>query len=112
MFDFSARQTAVGVSISGPKVGGVTPGAFFLAFIQNDVLPAVGFGFLPYHAYGELKNEHWRITGGLQLDVFTPPRSRPCSPWVCSLAQLPRSARRPHFPKAVLCRLSYGGKVL
>jgi hypothetical protein len=27
---------------------------------------------LPYQAFGELKNESWRIAGGLQMDIFAP----------------------------------------
>jgi hypothetical protein len=30
------------------------------------------WGFLPLQAYGQLKNESWRIAAGLQLDIFNP----------------------------------------
>jgi hypothetical protein len=71
-FDIHARQTSIGAIYSGPEVDGWNPGAFFLGFIQNDNLSSDAYGFLPYNAYGELKNDEWRIAGGLQSDVFNP----------------------------------------
>ena len=70
--DLHARQTSFGASFTGPQVFGFTPGAFFLGFIQNDSLSSDAYGFLPFNAYGELKNERWRIAAGLQRDVFNP----------------------------------------
>ncbi len=71
-FDVHARQTAFGASLSGPEVMGFTPGAYFLGFIQNDNLTSDAYGFLPFNAYGELKNERWRFAAGLMNDVFNP----------------------------------------
>lgn len=82
-FDLHARQSAFGASFSGPEVLGFTPGAFFLGFIQSENLTSDGYGLLPYNAYGELKNENWRIAGGLQSDVFNPQ-----SPTIISLGKL------------------------
>jgi hypothetical protein len=82
-FDLHARQSGFGASFSGPEVLGFTPGAFFLGFIQNDVLTSDAYGLLPYQGYGELKNEHWRIAAGLQSDVFNPQ-----SPTIISLGKL------------------------
>lgn len=82
-FDLHARQSAIGASLSGPEVLGFTPGAYFLGFIQNDVLTSDAYGLLPYNAYGELKNEQWRIAAGLINDVFNPQ-----SPTVISLGKL------------------------
>lgn len=82
-FDLHARQTAFGASFSGPEVLGFTPGAYFLGFVQNDVLTSDAYGFLPYNAYGELKNDRWRIAAGLINDVFNP-----VSPTIISLGKL------------------------
>jgi hypothetical protein len=71
-FDIHARQSNIGASFSGPQAGAFTPSATLLAFIANDSLTADSYGFLPYNAYGELKNEEWRFAAGLQNDVFTP----------------------------------------
>lgn len=82
-FDLHARQTNVGAAFTGPEVMGFTPGAFFLGFIQNDNLTDDAYGLLPYNAYGELKNEHWRIAAGLLNDVFNPGK-----PTIISLGSL------------------------
>jgi hypothetical protein len=82
-FDLHARQSAFGASFSGPEVLGFTPGASFLGFIQNDVLTSDSYGLLPYNAYGELKNDRWRIAAGLINDVFNP-----VSPTIISLGKL------------------------
>jgi hypothetical protein len=71
-FDLHARQSAIGASFTGPKIGGLTSGIFFLGYIQNDNLTADAYGFLPFNAYGELKNDDWRFSAGLQRDVFNP----------------------------------------
>lgn len=70
-------------AVGGLEVLGFTPGASFLGFIQNDNLTSDAYGLLPYQAYGDLKNEHWRIAAGLQSDVFNPQ-----SPTIISLAKL------------------------
>lgn len=49
-FDLHARQSNVGASFSGSEVFGMTPGAFFLGFIQNDNLTSDAYGLLPYQA--------------------------------------------------------------
>jgi hypothetical protein len=82
-FDLHARQSALGASFTGPEVCGFTPGAFFLGFIQNDNLLNDAYGLLPYQAYGELKNDRWRIAAGLQSDVFNPGK-----PTIISLGSL------------------------
>lgn len=82
-FDLHARQTNVGAAFTGPEVMGFTPGAVLLAFIQNDSLTSDAYGLLPYNAFGELKNDRWRIAAGLMNDVFNPN-----SPTVISLGKL------------------------
>jgi hypothetical protein len=82
-FDLHARQTNFGAVFSGPDVLGFTPGATFLGFIQNDSLTNDAYGLLPYNAYGELKNDQWRIAAGLMNDVFNPQ-----SPTIISLGKL------------------------
>ena len=44
----------------------------FLAMFYNDNVIADQYGFLPLLAWGELKNENWRFSAGLQFDVFNP----------------------------------------
>jgi hypothetical protein len=71
-FDLHARQTNFGAVFTGPDVMGFTPSATFLGFVQNDNLTSDGYGLLPFNAYGELKNDDWRIAAGLMNDVFNP----------------------------------------
>jgi hypothetical protein len=40
--------------------------------LYNDSISADRYGFLPFQGFGELKNEDWRIAGGLQIDIFAP----------------------------------------
>ncbi len=75
-FDLHARQTAFGAAFTGPEILGLTPGANFLAFLFNDNLVSDNYGFLPVTAYGELKNERWRLAAGLMSDVFNPAMPR------------------------------------
>lgn len=71
-FDAHARQSYVGGMFTGPKVGDLQTGAQILTFFQNDSLSTDDYGMLVYYAYGELKNEDWRVSAGLQQDVFNP----------------------------------------
>jgi hypothetical protein len=71
-FDLHARQTNIGLVFAGPKVGGLTSGATFLAFILKDDVVSDSYGFLPFLAFGELRNEKWLLEAGLNLDVFNP----------------------------------------
>lgn len=82
-FDLHARQTSFGASFTGAEVNGFRPGATFLGFIQNDSLTSDSYGFLPFNAFGELKNEDWRFAAGLQSDVFNPAK-----PTIISLGSL------------------------
>ena len=91
-FDINARQTGFGASFAGPEIFGLTPGAYFLGFIQNDSLTSDAYGFLPFNAYGELKNEEWRFAGGLMRDVFNP-----ANPTLISLLNLYASGNTGSF---------------
>ncbi len=71
-FDIHGRQSNIGATFIGPDANGFTPSATFVSFIANDTLTGDSYGFLPYNAFGELKNEGWRIAAGLQNDVFNP----------------------------------------
>jgi hypothetical protein len=82
-FDIHARQSNIGASFIGPKACGFTPSATFLAFIANDSLTGDSYGFLPYNAFGELRNEDWSFSTGLRNDIFNPRK-----PNVVSLAVL------------------------
>jgi hypothetical protein len=82
-FDIHGRQSNIGATFIGPEAGGFVPSATFVSFIANDTLTGDSYGFLPYNAYGELKNDDWRFAAGLQNDVFNPRK-----PNVISLAAM------------------------
>ncbi len=71
-FDIHARQSNIGAIFIGPEAHGLTPSATFVSFIANDTLTGDSYGFLPYNAFGELKNDDWRLAAGLQNGVFNP----------------------------------------
>ncbi len=65
-FDIHGRQSNIGATFIGPEANGFTPSATFVSFIANDTLTGDSYGFLPYNAFGELKNEDCRFAAGLQ----------------------------------------------
>ncbi|HEX5103024.1 MAG TPA: hypothetical protein VFV87_04395 [Pirellulaceae bacterium] len=71
-FDMHARQTTMYFALMGPQMGNFRSGGLILFNLYNDSVSADRYGFLPYQAYGELKNEYWRFAGGLQSDIFAP----------------------------------------
>lgn len=102
-FDIHARQSNFGALFTGPETGGFTPSATFLAFIANDSLTGDSYGFLPYNAYGELKNDQWRFAAGLQNDVFNPRK-----PTSISLASLFTSGNTGSFRSQARLERSFG----
>jgi hypothetical protein len=71
-FDLHARQTNFGLEFTGPSIKGLSTGASFLVLIQNDNLFADAYGFLPFLAFGALRNDKWLFAAGLNYDVFNP----------------------------------------
>ena len=67
-----SRQTTLGAILDGPELGNFQVGGFFMALLFNDAVLNDQYGFLPVQAFGELKNTNWRISAGLQFDVFAP----------------------------------------
>lgn len=71
-FDMHARQSTIAAALTGPQFGGFQSGGLLLATFYNDAIVVDQYGFLPLQAYGELRNESWRFSAGLQFDVFSP----------------------------------------
>ena len=67
-----SRQTTLGALLAGPELGNFQVGGLFMAMLFNDAVLNDQYGFLPVQAFGELKNTDWRISAGLQFDVFAP----------------------------------------
>ena len=71
-FDIHARATSIYLAAKGPQIGRFEAGGLIMFALYNDSITVDRYGFLPYQAYGELKNEDCRIAGGLQMDIFAP----------------------------------------
>ena len=67
-----SRQTTLGALFAGPELGKFQVGGLFMAMLFNDAVLNDQYGFLPLQAFGELRNTNWRISAGLQFDVFAP----------------------------------------
>ena len=67
-----SRQTTLGALLAGPELGNFQVGGLFMAMLFNDAVLNDQYGFLPLQAFGELRNTNWRISAGLQFDVFAP----------------------------------------
>lgn len=70
--DIHARQTTLGAAFVGPQMGDFQSGGTVVGMLFNDNVLADKYGFLPLQAFGELKNDDWRMAAGLQFDVFAP----------------------------------------
>jgi hypothetical protein len=71
-FDANARPSTVFALVSGPEICGfqssaVIAGCFYSSSLIQDL-----YGFLPFQAYAQLKNDDWRFAAGLQFDIFNP----------------------------------------
>jgi hypothetical protein len=71
-FDIHARETTIFIAGKGPRIGRFESGGLIMFALYNDSIVVDRYGFLPFQAFGELKNDDWRIAGGLQLDIFAP----------------------------------------
>jgi hypothetical protein len=56
-FDIHARSTSIYLAASGPKIGEWQSGGLIMFALYNDSITVDRYGFLPYQAFGELKNE-------------------------------------------------------
>jgi hypothetical protein len=71
-FDATARPTTLFAFISGPKICGFQSSAVIAACFFSSTLVQDLYGFLPFQAYAQLKNDDWRFAAGLQFDIFNP----------------------------------------
>jgi hypothetical protein len=53
-------------------MGEYQTGALFKVFLLANSLTSDTYGMLPVVAFGEIKNDRWRFSGGLQPDLFAP----------------------------------------
>lgn len=70
--DVFARPSNLGALFSGPAIGDFRSGGMMWMFLYNDALIVDRYGILPIQAWGELRNEDWRFSAGVQFNVFAP----------------------------------------
>lgn len=71
-FEMHGRQSSLQAAFSGPEVAGFTPGALAKLYLISGSLTSDSYGILPVVAFADLKNDHWRLSAGLQPDLFAP----------------------------------------
>lgn len=67
-----ARASSLGAILSGPEIGGFKVGGMIFVVFYDNNLVADQYGVLPFHLWGDIKNENWRFAVGLQRDIFNP----------------------------------------
>jgi hypothetical protein len=70
--DVQGRQTLLGAALTGADFGDFHTGGLVLGTLYSSNIFADQYGFLPLQAYGEIKNDDWRFSAGIQFDVFAP----------------------------------------
>jgi len=71
-FELHGRQSNLQFLYAGPKIGQWDTGAFAKFYFTNSTLTSDVYGFMPVVAFGEVRNEHFRVSAGLQPDLFAP----------------------------------------
>lgn len=65
-----ARASLLGLKLNGPPIGNFQSGGIATVFFFNDSVSEDKYGILPLNVWGELRNDDWRFSAGLQLGVF------------------------------------------
>lgn len=71
-FELHGRQSNVQLLYAGPKLGQWDTGAFAKFYFTNSTMTSDVYGFMPVVAFGEARSEHFRLSAGLQPDLFAP----------------------------------------
>lgn len=70
--EIHGRQSSLQALFQGPEIGEYQTGGLFKVYLLANSLTSDTYGLLPVVAFGEIKNDRWRISGGLQPDLFAP----------------------------------------
>jgi X-X-X-Leu-X-X-Gly heptad repeat protein len=70
--DVHAKSTYLGAAVIGPCVGSLQVGGFVLAYLYGEIVTEDVPGIFFARAYGELKNDFWRFSFGLDGDLVVP----------------------------------------
>jgi hypothetical protein len=70
--EVSARSSYLGAAAVGPCIGSLRSGGLVLVYFYSSTILDDAYGFFLARAYGELKNEYWRYSIGVDGDVINP----------------------------------------
>jgi hypothetical protein len=70
--EIHGRQSSFQALFQGPKVDTFQSGGLLKVYLLANSLTSDTYGLMPVVALGELKNDRWRFSGGLQPDLFAP----------------------------------------
>jgi len=70
--ELHAKSSYLGAALVGPRVGTFQVGGLLLAYFYGEVVENDLPGFFLARAYGELKNDDWRFSVGLDGDIVVP----------------------------------------
>jgi hypothetical protein len=70
--ELHGRQSSLQAAFRGPSLADWETGGLIKLFLQAGSLTSDTYGVLPVVAFGEIKNEEWRVSAGLQPDLFAP----------------------------------------
>lgn len=70
--ELHGRQSSLQAAFRGPSLAEWETGGLIKLFLQAGSLTSDTYGVLPVVAFGEIKNEEWRVSAGLQPDLFAP----------------------------------------
>jgi hypothetical protein len=70
--DISAKSSYLGAGLVGPCIGDLQAGGLFLSYFYSSTILDDAYCFFIARAYGELKNEDWRFSAGVDGDVINP----------------------------------------
>jgi hypothetical protein len=70
--EIHGRQSSLQALFQGPKIDDYQTGGILKVYLLADSLTSDTYGLLPVVAFGEIKNDTWRFSGGMQPDLFAP----------------------------------------
>ena len=71
-FEAHTKSTNFGIAFQGPKIGDFQSSGTFLSYLYGEQFEADRYGPYIVRAFGQLKNENFNFTAGLQGDLINP----------------------------------------
>jgi hypothetical protein len=71
VFDVTAQYSRLRLSVAGPAIGEFKSGAEFVGMFYNGQVLNDQYGFTPALAFAYLANDHWNISVGRRMELFS-----------------------------------------